>query len=1152
MAVTAEQVQALYIAYFNRPADYLGLSYQMAEADKFGLQYVADQFAKSPEYTATYAGKGTAEIINTIYLNLFGRPAEPAGIKFWGDALNNKVLSLGNIALSIYNGALNDDKIAVSNKLEAATAFYASLDTSEEIVGYSGDAANQVLKNWLSSITTDASLEAAITPAALLAVSTAATAAHDAVANVGQNFTLTTGVDAIGTFTGGAGADIFNAAPGVGGAPTLTALDNLNGGAGIDTINVIDTGLPGSTYVVSTVATVKNIEIANVTSVSNKVTADLSAWTGLTTANVISSGGQTTKVGTTGSINATDTALTNGAITATGGVNTTVTTSGGTTGGAINVTGATGNVVVAAGNVAAVAAGDVSGNTINVTGGKTVSVSQTAANADLTNKTLTQGAVNVTGDATTTTVTVNQAANVAPVLNVTAVTGVTAVAGVKEIFTATFTGATTANQTVIFDGVTYTSAGTADATATAAAFATAYNAVPGANFVAVQTGAAVQFTAKTEVAVIDKTNASFTGTATGAATVAAPTQQGVTPVTGVTAVAAVAGVGGIAQGTVTIADKNGASASDANSITSVTLNGYGANSTIASSALTTLTLANSSSGVTVTDAGTTAKTALAVTVDGLKGGASLTDNTITTVNLTASGANSTLAVLGTKLTTVTVAGDKTLNVGSIAGVTSFTSTNTGGVTATLNAASTGSFGAGADVVTIGANATKAITLGAGDDKAIVSTLGTGGSVDGGAGVDVLSLTATAAAAIADNKFAAGVTNFESLELTGVTTQAVNVTLLGAFTTVSAAGATQLTLNGTNSGNTLALTGAGTAYIVNQTNALAGTADVLNLSLTSKVDSPFGTVTATDVETIRINAVDTMTKADASVDQSITIAGNSAKSIVVTGNANLDVTAASTALTSFDASAHSGFGKGVAGTGVSFTSGALTTAATVKGSAIGGDVLDFALATKAVTITATAGVNTLTGGLSADVITGAAGADTINGGSGNDAIVGGGGDDVINGGAGGDAITISGNKVTLAYAENFEAAVPGPGLVSVGFGSGKNTATTIQTSELTSTFDVVKGFVAGDKIDLSGVSNTYVTANLTLSGTNLAAADNKVVFTRGTYSADSGTFTFATNGADTAVTYDTDTSGDVAGETIILVGFVAGADTTATAGIITFA
>ena len=178
---------------------------------------------------------------------------------------------------------------------------------------------------------------------------------------------------------------------------------------------------------------------------------------------------------------------------------------------------------------------------------------------------------------------------------------------------------------------------------------------------------------------------------------------------------------------------------------------------------------------------------------------------------------------------------------------------------------------------------------------------------------------------------------------------------------------------------------------------------------------------------------------------------------------------------------------------------------------------------------------------ADTITGGTGADTILGRGGNDTIVGGGGSDVITGGAGADKISDSGNKAT------FTQAVAGD--------SGANTSTTIQTSELTSTFDVITGAVAGDKINLAsafGAAGLVVTGDLTLAGINLATSDNHVVFTAGTFDAAAGTFTFAANGVDTAVTYDTGAGVAVAGETIILVGFHAGATTTAAAGVITLA
>ena len=68
MATTA-QVQALYIAYFGRPADPAGLAFwsngtQSTEQELDGL---ADQMATSNEFKSSIAGKTNTQIINQIY-----------------------------------------------------------------------------------------------------------------------------------------------------------------------------------------------------------------------------------------------------------------------------------------------------------------------------------------------------------------------------------------------------------------------------------------------------------------------------------------------------------------------------------------------------------------------------------------------------------------------------------------------------------------------------------------------------------------------------------------------------------------------------------------------------------------------------------------------------------------------------------------------------------------------------------------------------------------------------------------------------------------------------------------------------------------------------------------------------------------------------
>ena len=129
-------------------------------------------------------------------------------------------------------------------------------------------------------------------------------------------------------------------------------------------------------------------------------------------------------------------------------------------------------------------------------------------------------------------------------------------------------------------------------------------------------------------------------------------------------------------------------------------------------------------------------------------------------------------------------------------------------------------------------------------------------------------------------------------------------------------------------------------------------------------------------------------------------------------------------------------------------------------------------------------------------------------------------------------------------------------------SGLNTSTTIQPSELTSTFDIVKGLVAGDKIDVgnanlasvaaTGTTTTLLLANANLSSGVAAGTEDSAVFARGTYDSAAGTFAYAANGADSALTYDALAGAGTQFETIILVGYVPASTTTVAAGIITLA
>lgn len=159
-------VQQLYVAYFNRPADYAGLDYwtNVVAAQKGSTALVSAAFAAEAEYKTEYAGLSNADVVNKVYMNLFGRPAEDAGKAYWADLLDKKATTIDKVVADISKAALTTDAEAYENKVSGATTFTAQLDTKAEQDGYRGAAANALAKAFITSITTDASLEAAVAP----------------------------------------------------------------------------------------------------------------------------------------------------------------------------------------------------------------------------------------------------------------------------------------------------------------------------------------------------------------------------------------------------------------------------------------------------------------------------------------------------------------------------------------------------------------------------------------------------------------------------------------------------------------------------------------------------------------------------------------------------------------------------------------------------------------------------------------------------------------------------------------------------------------------------------------------------------------------------------------------------------------------------
>lgn len=195
-------------------------------------------------------------------------------------------------------------KAQLNNKADVSLSF--ALDTQ-----YTELMTLSQLQSVISSVTSDA---------ATVTTAKAAVAAGTAVSGTtsGEVFTLTASAD---TFTGTSGSDTFNAnvvvnpANGLATIETLSALDNLDGGAGTDTLNYTTAGgaaLPGTAFT--------GIETVNIVS-DGAVTADVQNNADVTTltsksvgadVNIDTSGNVTTVTltGTSQSVDITDNATT--------------------------------------------------------------------------------------------------------------------------------------------------------------------------------------------------------------------------------------------------------------------------------------------------------------------------------------------------------------------------------------------------------------------------------------------------------------------------------------------------------------------------------------------------------------------------------------------------------------------------------------------------------------------------------------------------------------------------------------------------------------------------------------------------------------------------------------------------------------------------
>ena len=288
--LTATQLQQQYIAYFGRPGDPAGIKYWLSSSSGISsAREFADKIYAQDEYKkSTVGSKSTEEQVNSLYKNLFGRSADASGLLYWTNQIEKGVLSLSNIAYDLIAAASNP----VSGNETQGAADAAALSnkvTAAELYTSAVEASTTAILAYQPESTspwvTGSAFEAGVT---FLQGATATASITSASASSSVNtMASTTGVATGKSFT-------------------LTSnTDNIVGGAGADTISsssstfnsddTVEGGEGSDTFTVSaSVATgVTTSVIGNFTSVETIKTTNGGAADGIFDINLIGATGVT-------------------------------------------------------------------------------------------------------------------------------------------------------------------------------------------------------------------------------------------------------------------------------------------------------------------------------------------------------------------------------------------------------------------------------------------------------------------------------------------------------------------------------------------------------------------------------------------------------------------------------------------------------------------------------------------------------------------------------------------------------------------------------------------------------------------------------------------------------------------------------------------
>jgi len=147
-----QQAQLLYVAYYGRPGDPAGLRYWADRIESEGVGKILNAFGTSREYDARFGELSPADLVNNLYQQLFSRSAEPAGRDYYVGLLESGDKTLAEIAYEVASGAQNDDSTALDHKLAVAGEISQHLGHVDYPEEYQGNAWADTARGFLLQV----------------------------------------------------------------------------------------------------------------------------------------------------------------------------------------------------------------------------------------------------------------------------------------------------------------------------------------------------------------------------------------------------------------------------------------------------------------------------------------------------------------------------------------------------------------------------------------------------------------------------------------------------------------------------------------------------------------------------------------------------------------------------------------------------------------------------------------------------------------------------------------------------------------------------------------------------------------------------------------------------------------------------------------